>query len=179
MKQSPKNTAIVGSGLVGALLAIYLRMAGHQVTVFDRRPDIRTIEFSGRSINLAMSNRGWKALENIGIAEEVRQIGIPLYRRAMHVIDKPVYYQDYGKEGEAIWSISRGVLNRRMIDLAEAAGAEFRFEEKVWDLDLPTAQLYTGESEKSAWKAYQFDHIFGCDGAFSRVRLATRILEMP
>ncbi len=170
MKQSPKNIAIVGSGLVGALLSIYLRKAGHKVTVFDRRPDIRTVEFSGRSINLAMSDRGWKALEGAGIEAEVRKIAIPLYKRAMHVIGKPLYYQHYGKEGEAIWSISRGVLNRRMIDLAEEAGAVFRFEEKVWDVDLPTAQLFTGETEKGAWTTYQFDHIFGCDGAFSRIR---------
>ncbi|MDG1570769.1 NAD(P)/FAD-dependent oxidoreductase [Robiginitalea sp. M366] len=170
MKQTPKNIAIVGSGLVGALLAIYLRKAGHQVTVFDRRPDIRTVEFSGRSINLAMSNRGWKALREAGIDQEIRPLGIPLYARAMHVVGKPVYLQKYGREGEAIWSISRGVLNRKMIDLAEAAGAEFRFEEKVWDVDLPTAQLFTGESEKGEWKAYAFDHIFGCDGAFSRIR---------
>ena len=162
--------AIVGSGLVGSLLAIYLRKAGHEVTVFDRRPDIRNVEFSGRSINLAMSNRGWKALREVGIEDEIRKIGIPLYQRAMHVVGKPMYYQKYGQQGQAIWSISRGVLNRRMIDLAEAAGARFRFEEKVWDVDLPTARLYTGESEKSAWEAYEFDHIFGCDGAFSRVR---------
>ena len=77
MKQSPKNIAIVGSGLIGALLAIYLRKAGHKVTVFDRRPDIRTVEFSGRSINLAMSDRGWKALEGAGIDTEVRKIAIP------------------------------------------------------------------------------------------------------
>ena len=170
MNQTPRNIAIVGSGLVGSLLAIYLRKAGHQVTVFDRRPDIRTIEFSGRSINLAMSDRGWKALERVGIAQEVREIGIPLYQRAMHVNGKPVYYQKYGGEGEAIWSISRGVLNRRMIDLAEAAGAVFRFGEKVWDVDLPTAQLFTGDSEKGQWQGYRYDHIFGCDGAFSRVR---------
>nr|WP_088342265.1 NAD(P)/FAD-dependent oxidoreductase [Robiginitalea sediminis] len=170
MKQSLKEMAIVGSGLVGALLAIYLRKAGHKVTVFDRRPDIRTTEFSGRSINLAMSNRGWKALKEAGIEDEIRKLAIPLYGRAMHVVGEPVYFQKYGKEGEAIWSISRGVLNRRMIDLAEAAGAEFRFEEKVWDVDLPTAQLFTGETEKGAWQAYQFDHIFGCDGAFSRIR---------
>jgi len=170
MKQSPKNIAIVGSGLVGALLAIYLRKAGHKVVVFDRRPDIRTVEFSGRSINLAMSDRGWKALADAGIEAEVRKIAIPLYKRAMHVVGKPLYYQHYGKEGEAIWSISRGVLNRKMIDLAEEAGAVFRFEEKVWDVDLPTAQLFTGETEKGAWKSYQFDHIFGCDGAFSRIR---------
>lgn len=170
MKQTPKNIAVVGSGLVGSLLAIYLRRAGHRVTVFDRRPDIRTIEFSGRSINLAMSDRGWKALREVGVETAIKEISIPLYQRALHVRNKEVYYQPYGKEKEAIWSISRGVLNRTMIDLAEDAGAHFRFEEKVWDVSLPEARIYTGETEKGAWEEFQFDIVFGCDGAFSRIR---------
>lgn len=170
MTQNPKNIAITGSGLVGSLLAIYLKKKGHNITVFDRRPDIRNIDFSGRSINLAMSNRGWRALKEVGIEAEIKKIAIPLDKRAMHVIGKPMYFQKYGKDGEAIWSISRGVLNKRMIDLAEGAGVEFRFEEKVWDVNLPEAKLFTGETEKSAWKEYDYDIIFGCDGAFSRVR---------
>ncbi len=170
MPQKNKNIAIIGSGLVGSLLAIYLRKHGHDITVFDRRPDIRNIKFSGRSINLAMSNRGWTALKEVGIEDEIKKIGIPLNKRAMHVVGQPEYYQNYGKEGEAIWSISRGVLNKKMIDLAEEAGVNFRFNEKVWDVDLPEAKIFTGETEKSEWKEYQYDIIFGCDGAFSRVR---------
>ncbi|MEH6748579.1 MAG: NAD(P)/FAD-dependent oxidoreductase [Maribacter arcticus] len=170
MTQSKKNIAIIGSGLVGSLLAIYLKKYGHQITVFDRRPDIRNIEFSGRSINLAMSNRGWNALRAVGIEDEIKEIAIPLDKRAIHVVGKPEYYQKYGKDGEAIWSISRGVLNKRMIDLAENNGVEFRFEEKVWDIDLPEAKVYTGDTEKGEWTEYPFDLVFGCDGAFSRVR---------
>ncbi len=170
MAKTPKNIAIVGSGLVGSLLALYLRKAGHTITVFDRRPDIRNVQFSGRSINLAMSNRGWKSLRAVGIEDEIKKIAIPLDKRAMHVVGQPLYFQKYGKDGEAIWSISRGVLNRRMIDLAEEAGVEFRFEEKVWDVDLPNAKIFTGETEKGVWEEYDYDVIFGCDGAFSRVR---------
>ncbi len=170
MRQTPKDIAIIGSGLIGSLLAIYLRRLGHKITVFDRRPDIRTIEFSGRSINLAMSDRGWKTLAEVGIEKDIKEIAIPLYKRAMHVNNKPVYFQNYGKEGEAIWSISRGLLNRKMIDLAENEGAIFRFNEKVWDIDLPDARLYTGATEKGEWKAYDYDIVFGCDGAFSRIR---------
>lgn len=165
-----KNIAIVGSGLAGSLLAIYLRKRNHKVTVFDRRPDIRQVRFSGRSINLAMSVRGWEALERADIADSIREIAIPMDKRAMHVNGKPQYYQNYGVDGEAIYSISRGTLNRKMITLAEEAGAVFCFNEKVWDINLPEAKLYTGESEKSEWKEYQYDMIFGCDGAFSRIR---------
>jgi kynurenine 3-monooxygenase len=168
--QKSKSIAIIGSGLVGSLLAIYLRKRGHMVTVFDRRKDVRLVDFSGRSINLAMSNRGWNALKKVAIDEEIRKISLPLDKRAMHVKHKPVYFQKYGKEGEAIFSISRGVLNRKMIDLAEGAGAVFKFEEKVWDIDLVNAKIFTGESEKSEWKDYDFDLVFGADGAFSRVR---------
>lgn len=71
--QTPQKIAVVGSGLVGTLLAIYLKKLGHTVHVFDRSADIRTVEFSGRSINLVMSNRGWKALDDIGLTEEIKK----------------------------------------------------------------------------------------------------------
>jgi len=170
LMQKSKNIAVIGSGLVGSLLALFLRKRGHDVTVFDRRPDVRHIQFSGRSINLAMSTRGWDALKKVGIETEIRKLALPLDKRALHLNDKPLYFQKYGKEGEAIYSISRGILNRKMIDLAEAAGVIFKFEEKVWDIELSEAKIFTGESEKGAWQEYQFDIVFGADGAFSRVR---------
>jgi len=167
--QTPLKIAVVGSGLVGSLLAIYLRRAGHTVHVYDRSPDIRTITFSGRSINLAMSHRGWKALDGVGIGDEVRAIAIAMDKRAIHVADK-INFQHYGKEGESIYSISRGTLNRKMIDLAEAAGAEFFFEQKIWDISLATATLHIGETERGEWTDVPYDMVFGADGAFSRIR---------
>ncbi len=168
--QTPQKIAIVGSGLVGTLLAIYLKKIGHTVHVYDRSPDIRTVEFSGRSINLVMSDRGWRALENIGLDEEIRKIGIPVDKRAIHMQDDKLNYQYYGKEGEAIFSLSRGVLNRKMIDLAEQAGVEFFFEHKIWDVTLADATLHVGDSERGEWAELKYDKVFGADGAFSRIR---------
>lgn len=167
--QTPLKIAVVGSGLVGSLLAIYLRKAGHTVHIYDRSPDIRKIVFSGRSINLAMSNRGWKALDKVGVGDAVREIAIPMDKRAIHLVDK-LNFQTYGQEGEAIYSISRGILNRKMIDLAEAAGAEFFFDEKIWDVTLKEATLHTGETERGVWEEKHYDMVFGADGAFSRIR---------
>ncbi|MEY4012035.1 MAG: hypothetical protein RIT22_1159 [Bacteroidota bacterium] len=167
--QTPQKIAVVGSGLVGSLLAIYLRKAGHTVHVYDRSPDIRQIEFSGRSINLAMSNRGWKALDGVGVGDAVREIAIPMDKRAIHLVDK-LNFQPYGNEGEAIYSISRGLLNRKMIDLAEHAGAEFFFEQRIWDVTLADATLHIGETERGAWQEKKYDMVFGADGAFSRIR---------
>lgn len=168
--QTPKKIAIVGSGLVGTLLGIYLKKRGHQVDVFDRSPDIRKINFSGRSINLVMSNRGWKTLRDIGLEDEIKKIGIPVDKRCIHMVDSSLIYQNYGKDGECIYSLSRGVLNKRMIDLAEQAGVNFKFEQKVWDVDLTTATISIGESERGEWTTEDYDLTFGSDGAFSRIR---------
>ena len=168
--QTPLKIAVVGSGLVGSLLAIYLKRAGHTVHVYDRSPDIRTIQFSGRSINLAMSHRGWRALEDVGLAEEIKKIAIPMEKRAIHVMGEPLAYQYYGKNGESIYSLSRGLLNRTMVSLAEAEGVEFFFETKIWDVTLADATLHVGETERGEWQELKYDKIFGADGAFSRVR---------
>jgi len=168
--QTPQKIAVVGSGLVGTLLAIYLKKLGHTVHVYDRSPDIRNVEFSGRSINLVMSNRGWKTLEDIGLDEEIRTIGIAVGKRGIHLQDGSYVTQNYGKEGEAIFSLSRGILNRKMIDLAEKSGVEFFFNQKIWDVTLATATLHVGETERGEWTEIKFDKVFGADGAFSRIR---------
>lgn len=168
--QTPQKIAVVGSGLVGTLLAIYLKKQGHTVHVYDRSADIRNVQFSGRSINLVLSNRGWKAFEDIGLDAAIREIGIPVDKRGIHLKDGSFVTQYYGKDGEAIFSLSRGILNRKMIDLAEAVGVEFFFEHKIWDVTLADATIYVGESEHGAWQELKYDKVFGADGAFSRIR---------
>lgn len=165
-----KDIAIAGAGLVGTLLGIYLKKKNINVTVFDRSDDIRKIKFSGRSINLAISTRGWEALDAVGIGDAVRNIAIPMDKRAIHLKDGSLSFQPYGINGEAIYSISRGGLNRLMINLAEAEGVNFEFNQKIWDVDLESASLYIGEDEHGPFEKKSFDHVFGADGAFSRIR---------
>jgi flavin-dependent dehydrogenase len=74
---------------------------------------------------LESTRRSWSG-------DAVREIAIPMDKRAIHLVDK-LNFQNYGQE-ESIYSISRGILNRKMIDLAENAGAEFFFEQKIWDV---------------------------------------------
>ncbi|HMZ89317.1 MAG TPA: 2-dehydropantoate 2-reductase N-terminal domain-containing protein, partial [Chitinophagales bacterium] len=107
-----KNIAIMGAGLVGSLLSMYLKKHGYQVTVYERRPDYRKAEnYGGRSINLAISERGWKGLAGVGLEEMVREIAIPMPGRMIHDVQGNLNFQPYGKPGEAINSVSRGGLN--------------------------------------------------------------------
>ena len=62
--------AIIGGGLVGSLLTIFLAKKGFEVAVFEKRTDIRNAKIlAGRSINLVVADRGWKALEKAGIQD--------------------------------------------------------------------------------------------------------------
>ena len=98
-----KTATVVGAGLVGSLWAVYLAKAGYKVTIFERRSDIRKAEISaGKSINLALSDRGWKALKNVNLEGEVEKIAIPMTGRIMHDMENNLSYQPYGKEGQAI-----------------------------------------------------------------------------
>ncbi|MCE3260569.1 MAG: 2-polyprenyl-6-methoxyphenol hydroxylase-like oxidoreductase [Bacteroidetes bacterium] len=92
-----KKVTIVGAGLVGSLLSIYLAKRGYKINIFERRPDMRKVTISaGRSINLALSDRGWKGLEGVGIADEIKKIAIPMYGRFIHLRDGSTTYQPYG-----------------------------------------------------------------------------------
>jgi kynurenine 3-monooxygenase len=118
-----KNVTIVGAGLVGSLLSIYLAKRGYKIDIYERRGDMRKEEMvAGRSINLALSDRGWRGLEGIGIADEIRKIGIPMYGRFIHHKDGNTAYQPYGRDDQAIYSVSRAEINMKLMDLAEKQG---------------------------------------------------------
>ena len=136
MLTKDKDVAIAGAGLVGTLLGIYLKKKNYKVTIFDRSADIRKVKFSGRSINLAMSTRGWNALDRVGIGDAIRKIAIPMDKRAIHLKDGSLTFQPYGINGEAIYSISRSGLNRLMVDLAEKEGVNFEFNQAKTSTNL-------------------------------------------
>jgi kynurenine 3-monooxygenase len=164
-----KHIIIIGAGLVGALQSIYLRRKGYEVSIYERRPDMRKASISaGRSINLALSDRGLRALEGVGIADAIREIGIPMHGRVMHDIEGKLTFQPYGKEGQSIYSVSRGGLNCRLMDLAENEGVKIFFEHKcrVVKLDEASAEFELNGKTIQA----QGDLLIGADGAFSEVR---------
>lgn len=173
MSAKPKTIAIVGAGLVGSLLAIYLQKRGYHVTLFERRPDMRTGKLvGGRSINLALSNRGLTALAEVGLAEELKSVAIPMHGRTMHDVKGQLTFQPYGKQGQYINSISRSNLNMVLMNAAEKAGARIHFECTVTKIDTATGDFLYEQvvSDESVPKRLQFDQIVGGDGAFSVVR---------
>ncbi len=175
--QTKKHIAIAGAGLVGSLLSIYLAKRGYQVTVIERRSDMRKSKgYEGRSINLALSNRGIRALEEVGLAEELKKEAIPMHGRMIHDLKGNLQFQPYGKEGQYINSISRSGLNKVLMTAAENAGVTFQFEKRIVHVNFETTELsFQGADQKNQIEKY--DWIIGADGAFSAVRHALQMTD--
>lgn len=166
-----KHIIIIGAGLVGTLLSIYLRNRGCNVSVYERRADLRKENIrAGKSINLALSNRGWRPLIEVGLEEKLMALIIPMTGRIMHDLQGKLSYQPYGKEGQAINSISRGGLNTLLLNTAEAHGVKFFFEHKCLGIDFEQTIAYITHNDST--QGVKSDFIFGTDGAFSAVRSA-------
>ena len=167
-----KQATIIGSGLVGSLWAVYLTKAGYKVKLFERRSDMRKANISaGKSINLATSYRGWKALDEMGIGDEIRKIVIPMYGRTMHALDGKTTYQPYGINNQAIFSVSRGEINCKLMDVAERDGnAEIFFNEECIGADLKNGVVHVKNTETGKITEVKSDVVFGTDGAFSAIR---------
>lgn len=180
-----KHCLVAGAGPVGSLTALYLAQRGHKVDVIERRGDMRKSgDEAGRSINLALSRRGWKALDAAGVGDIIREKAIPMHGRVMHATDGDLTFQPYGQEGQYINAVSRGLLNRTLMTLAEEhKDVNIHFHQRVTDVvtrgPAPEDGVSivtevgrnddTGEFDEKTWDG---DLVFGVDGAFSAVRQA-------
>lgn len=171
-----KKVTIIGAGLVGSLLSIYLSKQGYQVKIFERRSDMRKQKMSaGRSINLALSDRGIKALNEVGLMEAIREIAIPMHGRQLHHIDGTEGYQAYGKEGQFINSVSRGQLNCTLMDLAEKHDVDIFFNQRCDHIDWNKNEIQFTDLTNNQSHNVQADLIFGSDGAFAASRLTHQL----
>jgi len=173
--KTPRETTeitLVGAGLAGSLLAIFLARRGHRVTLLERRPDPRTTTgptSAGRSINLALANRGITALEEVGVMDRVRPALIPMVGRMLHDEEGRLKLIPYGnKPHEVINSVSRAGLNALLLDAAESTGkVSIRFSTTVSGVDFANRQVLPQKTP--------YDVLIGTDGSASPVRAS--ILE--
>lgn len=171
MKTEP--ILIVGAGLCGTLLAIRLAQRGHRVQLHEKRPDLRLEDTgAGRSINLALSNRGLRALCMVGLEEAIRPACIPMTGRMVHPLGGAATLSPYsGRVGEHINSVSRSGLNALLLDAAEALpNLELVFNSDCEQVDLKQARATFRDTRTGALLEVRAAAIFGTDGAGSVLR---------
>ena len=160
---------IIGSGLAGPLLAIYLSQRGYPVQLYEKRPDLRVENIPvGRSINLALSHRGIKAIKSADVFDKIDPLLIPMKGRMVHLSGGDIEFQPYSiHPHEYINSISRGELNKILMTKAEASGkVQIYFDHSLLEIDEYTNELIFENGNR----APVADHVFGADGAGSVIR---------
>jgi kynurenine 3-monooxygenase len=165
---------IVGAGLAGALLAQLLARQGRQVEVFEKRPDPRRRGYEGgRSINLALAERGLHALREAGLEREVMAQAVMMRGRMVHFADGSTQLQRYGRDdSEVIWSVHRGRLNLMLLDAAEAAGAVVHFDQRLTHVDFDAHEAEFTHDISRTTARHAFRTLIGADGAGSALRQA-------
>jgi kynurenine 3-monooxygenase len=173
---SDHKITIAGAGLAGALLATLLARRGWRVEVFEKRPDPRTKGYEGgRSINLALAERGLHALRQAGLTDAVMAQAVMMRGRMVHPKGAAAQLQRYGKDdSEVIWSVHRGRLNISLLDAAEAAGATIRFNQRLDSVDFDSKRLVLIDDHERQRSEHEFDVLIGADGAGSAVRQALK-----
>lgn len=169
-----RHITIIGAGLAGALLATLLARRGWKVDVFEKRGDPRVKGYAGgRSINLALAERGRHALRLAGGDDEVMAHAVMMRGRMVHFLDGRTDLQRYGKDdSEVIWSVHRGELNLILLDTAERAGANLHFHRGLTDVDFDARQATFEDERDGGRHAVAFDSLIGADGAGSALRMA-------
>ena len=165
---------IAGAGLAGSLLALYLARRGVAVTVYERRADPRRAGYvGGRSINLALAERGMHALRLAGLEQDVLDQAVMMRGRMVHFDDGRVELQRYGRDdGEVIWSVNRGRLNLTLLSAAERAGAVLHFGQRLGTVDFANERIVLHDEADGTTRDVQVETIIGCDGAGSALREA-------
>jgi len=164
---------IIGAGLCGSLLALRMAQRGYRVQLVEKRPDLRKKgQRAGRSINLALSHRGLKGLQLVGIEDQVKELCIPMLGRMIHDIQGNTFLSNYsGRQAEYINSISRSELNMLLLDEVEKMpNVSIDFNKKCIDVNLKEASISCKDYNTGEKKTYQGTVILGTDGAGSAVR---------
>lgn len=170
---SKPHVILIGAGLSGSLLAVYLAKRGFRVEVYERRPDMRKERVeAGRSINLALSARGINALKDVGLFSEIEPLLIAMYGRMIHPVEGELMLQPYGKDpSEYINSVSRSDLNIRLMDLAERFdNVRIHFNQRCTGMNLRTGEVHLHNEIDGTHHNVTADTVIGTDGSASALR---------
>jgi kynurenine 3-monooxygenase len=164
---------IIGAGLAGSLLSTYFAKRGIETDVYEARGDMRDEKLSaGRSINLALSDRGIAALREVGMDEFMLKEAVPMYGRLIHPREGETKLLPYsGRKGEFINSVSRGGLNIALINEADKYPAStFHFDQRCIGFDCRTGEARIRDQITGKEYDVKGETVIATDGAGSAVR---------
>lgn len=162
---------------VGSLAALNFARMGHEVQLYEYREDIRQAQLvQGRSINLALSQRGRKALAAVGLEQQVLATAIPMRGRMLHNVKGRTSIVLYDPcNNQCLYSVGRKQLNELLLNACDAfPNIQCHFEHKLISANIREARMQfklgTERQAEEQLISVAADLIVGCDGAFSALR---------
>jgi kynurenine 3-monooxygenase len=168
---------IIGAGPTGALLAILLQRRGFEIELYESRADARLAPAeTGRSINLALADRGIHALKAARVFDDLGSALLPMRGRLIHYQNGETSFQPYGQRpNEVIYSVSRHRLNQALIEVAgRLPGVHMHFQHRFESADFTanTAQIRDLQHDRVITLPMQ--PLLATDGAGSLMRREMR-----
>ena len=173
--KNQEKITLIGAGLAGCALGMYLAKRGFKVDIYERRPDIRKVDFrGGRSINLTLSARGIHVLKQLNLYKKVMKIAIPLKGRTIHSINGNLTFQPYGtKSEEVLYSIDRNKFNYLLLDeIEKQENLQIHFNQKCMDMDFDRQELKLRHEITGKETIVKGTPVIGTDGSASSLRMA-------
>jgi kynurenine 3-monooxygenase len=172
---------IIGAGPTGALLAILMQQRGHAVELYEVRPDPRGADAeSGRSINLALADRGIHALRMAGVFPYLEEALLPMRGRLIHSADGSTSLQPYGQRpNELIYSISRHRLNQTLLEVAaRRPGVTVHFEHRFEAAEFDAGTALIRDLRRDRLISVPMQPLLATDGAGSWMRRRLSVLHL-
>ena len=173
---------IVGAGPTGALLAILLQRRGlGPLQLYESRPDLRTAAAEGgRTINLALADRGIHALKAAGVFETLGAALKPMRGRLVHHHGGHTVFQPYGQRpNEVIYSVSRHRLNQGLLEAAaRRRGIEVHFEHRFEGADFAAGAARIRDLKENRLLEVPMQPLITADGAGSAMRRAMSAVNL-
>lgn len=168
-KSNKADVCIVGAGLVGSLLAILLAERGFSVDLIEKRSDMRIADIpGGRTIAMSISNRGWKGLQKVGLDQEILKNTVAKSARKVHMSNGSTQRQEYGRNGQSIYTIDRKYLNSKLLSRAEQTGlVNIIFDTACTKVDYDTCEVELLNAQNGLRTTNKYQKIIGADGVFS------------
>lgn len=160
-----QDIAIIGAGIGGLSAAIALQQIGRKVRVFER-----AFELKEMGAGIVLSANAIKAMDKLGIADQVRQAGSPVKKAEIRtpdgqlLVNMPVHKQAE-RYGTYSYLIYRPDLQRILYEKLESDTLVLgkKFSRLKQERENITSFFEDGEIVKS-------DILIGADGVHSRVR---------